>query len=62
MTKRAKTTQILRQTAHTFAANLDNGQMRLGILNGICVDKAPLTIPAGLFDDDFDDWVSDNLG
>jgi len=36
--KRAKTTQILRQTTHTFAANLDNGQMRLGILSNVCVD------------------------
>lgn len=60
--KRAKTTQILRQTAHTFAANLDNGQMRLGILNDICVDKAPISIPADLSDDAFDDWISDNLG
>lgn len=62
MSKRARTTQILRQTAHTFAANLDDGRMRLGILNNLCVDKAPIAIPAGLSDEDFDEWVSDNLG
>lgn len=62
MTRRARTTQILRQTAHTFAAILDDGRMRLGILNNVCYDHTPIFIPENLDDEAFDEWVSDNLG
>lgn len=62
MTRRARTTQILRQTAHTFAALLDDGRMRLGILNNVCYDRTPIFIPENLDDEAFDEWVSDNLG
>jgi hypothetical protein len=57
----ALTTRILRRTEFTFLAALDNGRERVGIYGMASQDIDRVTVPAGLDDDAFDDFVSAQL-
>lgn len=58
-TRVPRTVKILRQTSLTFVAELDTGDIRLGLLNGLMLDRSPISFPADMTDEEFDAWITD---